>query len=128
MGGLALGAFAFARIQHRISKGYGIALFAGFAGLSTAIGLEINSGGEAGLLEILGLLALTGFFVSGVFAFAGLYAVSDQGKVITPLYAADLIGGCMGSVLASLVLAPLAGLAGTAYWLIPATLLSVLLL
>ena len=128
MSGLALGAFALARMQHRISKGFGIALFAGFAGLSAVIGLEINSGGEAGRLEILGLLVLTGFFVSGVFAFAGLHAVSDQGKVITPLYAADLIGGCIGSVLASLVLAPLAGLAGTAYWLIPVALLSILLL
>jgi spermidine synthase len=128
MAGLALGAFAIARMQHRISKGFGIALFTGFAGLSAVIGLEIGSGGEAGLLEILGLLALTGFFVSGVFAFAGLRAASNQGKVITPLYAADLIGGCIGSVLASLVLVPLAGLAGTAYWLIPAALLSVLLL
>jgi hypothetical protein len=128
MGGLALGAFAFARMQYRISKGFGIALFAGFAGLSAVIGLEISSGSDAGLLEILGLLALTGFFVSGVFAFAGLYAAGDQGEVIAPLYAADMIGGCMGSVLASLVLAPLAGLAGTAYGLIPAALLSVLLL
>jgi spermidine synthase len=128
MAGLALGAFAFARMRHRISKGFGIALLVGFAGLSAVIGLEINSGGEAGLPEILGLLVLTGFFVSGVFAFAGLHAASDQGKVITPLYAADLIGGCIGSILASLVLAPLAGLAGTAYWLIPAALFSVLLL
>ena len=128
MAGLALGAFTFARMRHPISRGFGIALLAGFAGLSAVIGLKINAGGEAGLLEILGLLALTGFFVSGVFAFAGLRAVSDQWKVIRPLYAADLIGGCIGSILASLALAPLAGLAGTAYWMIPAALLSLLLL
>ena len=128
MAGLAAGAFAVTRIKHLLSRRLGIFLLLAFAALSAAIGLEISSGSDAGLLEILGLLALTGCLVAGTFAYASLRAVSDQGSVVAPLYAADLIGGCIGSILASLALAPLAGLVWTAYLLIPIALLSILLL
>jgi di/tricarboxylate transporter len=79
-------------------------------------------------METLGLLALSGFLVAGIFAFAGLRDASDQKKAIAPLYSADLIGGCLASILASLAMAPIAGLALTAYLMIPAALLSILFL
>ena len=128
MAGLASGAFAMTGVKHRISKGTGIFLLLAFAALSGAIGLEINSGGSAGLPYILGFLFITGFLVAGIFAYASLHRARDQKDVVSPLYAADLVGGCVGSIFASLALAPLAGLAGTSYLMLPIALLSILLL
>jgi CBS domain containing-hemolysin-like protein len=84
---------------------------------------------SAGLVEISCLLAATGFLVAGIFAYASLYpakqgitrppasledsksrGIEDQKNVISPLYSADLIGGCLGSLLCSLILIPLAGM------------------
>ena len=67
-----------------------------------------------GLAETSGLLAAAGFLVAGLFAYASLRGVRDQERAISPLYAADLLGGCAGSVAASLVLVPLAGMDLTA--------------
>ena len=128
MAGMALGALAVARIHRSRSRWQGIALLLGFMLLSGATGLEIRYGGSAGLLEISVFLVLSGFFVAAVFAYAGLRESGDQRDVIAPLYAADLIGGCLGSVLASLALAPLAGLAISAYLMAPLMVLSALLL
>jgi CBS domain containing-hemolysin-like protein len=111
-----------------IPKRLGIVLLSGFVLLTGAIGLEISFGKSAGLAEVSGLLVLTGFFVAGVFAYAGLRAAGDQREVLAPLYSADLIGGCLASILASLVLAPVVGLAQTAYVMMPLAMFSVLLL
>jgi len=62
------------------------------------------------------------------FSYAGLHESHDQAGAITPLYSADLIGGCIGSLLVSLALAPLAGLVITSYLTIPVVMLSALLL
>ena len=128
MAGLALGAWAVSRMSRPIAKRLGIILLSGFGLLTGAIGLEINFSKGAGLVEISGLLGLTGFFVASVFAYAGLRAAGDQGEALAPLYSADLIGGCLASILASLVLAPVVGLAQTAYGLMPLAMLLVLLL
>jgi spermidine synthase len=128
MAGLALGAFAVAGMNRPFSKKPGIAMLLGFLALSAAIGLEISLDWGAGLGQISILLALSGFFVSGIFAYAGFREAGDQKTAIAPLYAADLIGGCVGSVLASLVLAPIAGLVATAYLMVPLVMLSALLL
>ena len=104
-----------------------IAILLGFLLLSGATGLETTYGG-AGLLRISLLLVLSGFFVAGVFAYASPRRAGDPTTVVAPLYAADLIGGCLGSILASLVLAPLAGLAISAYLMAPLMALSALLL
>jgi hypothetical protein len=101
---------------------------AGFAALCGFTGYEIGSSRNAGLLEILGLLALTGFFVAAIFAFASLRDAGNQKRIIAPLYASDLVGGCVGAVLASLVLAPLAGLPMTAFLLIGTAAYAALLL
>jgi spermidine synthase len=127
MAGLALGATAVANIRRPLSKKVGLTLLVGSALLSAAVGWEINSGNSASLLETSGLLVLAGFFVAAIFAYCSLYSVGDQKRVIASLYSADLIGGCLASLLASLLLAPLAGLATTAFLMVPIALISVLL-
>jgi len=47
--------------------------------------------------------------------------------VISPLYAADLFGGCLGSIAASLLLVPLAGMDMTAAAMAGLALLALLL-
>jgi predicted membrane-bound spermidine synthase len=56
------------------------------------------------------LLAAAGFVVAGIFAYASLHEIEDQRNLISPLYAADLLGGSAGSLLGSLILIPLLGL------------------
>jgi hypothetical protein len=81
----------------------------------------------AGLVEIAGLLAATGFLVAGIFAYASLYEIDDQKKVISPLYFADLIGGCLGSLMGSLILIPLMGMDITAWGMLLLAAFSILL-
>ncbi len=131
MAGLAFGSFGTEKIYKiygRAPRSLGFALLAGFIALSGFAGWWINSGRGAGLPESLASLFVAGALVAGVFSYAGLRELRDQARAITPLYSADLIGGCIGSLLASLALAPLAGLALTSYLMIPVILLSVLLL
>jgi hypothetical protein len=60
-------------------------------------------------------VALTASLVGGVFAWASLAGIEDQRGVIAPLYAADLMGGCLGALLGGLVLVPVVGLAWSAF-------------
>jgi spermidine synthase len=101
----------------------GSGLSARNAGLGSLIAFAVLGLAVARLLEreqlddlatTSALLFLTGFLVAAVFAFATLHRVSDQKRVVSPLYAADLLGGCVGSVLGSLLLIPGLGLPGTA--------------
>jgi spermidine synthase len=128
MAGLALGAMFAAKTLRSPTKPAGFALLSAFTLLGGFIGWGINSGRSSGLMEILVLMLLTGFFVAGIFGYASLHRAEDQSSVVAPLYSADLIGGCVGSILASLALVPLAGLGVAAYWLLPLALLSVFLL
>ncbi len=52
----------------------------------------------------------------------------DQEKAISPLYAADLFGGCLGSVAASLFMVPLIGMDMTAAAMVGLALAAVLLI
>jgi hypothetical protein len=56
------------------------------------------------------LLACSGFFVGALFAYATLTDAADRHSLISPLYAADLIGGASGAILGGLLLIPAAGL------------------
>jgi CBS-domain-containing membrane protein len=47
--------------------------------------------------------------------------------MVAPLYAADLLGGCFGSLVASLLLVPVTGLSTTVLLVIPLLASSVLL-
>jgi len=116
MGGLALGAVTVNRkMQHQadrpsLPRSNGAIMLTGFCLLCAFTIIRLTTSLSVGLIEILFLLAATGFFVAGIFAYASLNAVEDQKKIISPLYAADLVGGCLGSLLASLILIPLAGM------------------
>ncbi|MGB5217133.1 MAG: hypothetical protein WBN66_02425 [Smithella sp.] len=121
MAGLALGALivkkAMSRPVHNqsILRGHGVILIIGFCLLCAFTETNLLKSDSAGLPQISLLLAVTGFLVAGIFAYASLYEIDDQQKVISPLYAADLIGGCIGSLLGSLFLIPLMGMDATTW-------------
>jgi len=134
MAGLAVGSMAISRMMRRRGRGgkgprwIGAGMLAAFALLCLFIMLSVTGGDPAGLARTGGLLAGTGFLVAGIFGFAATRDHQDQAKVISPLYAADLIGGCLGSLLASLILIPLVGLDATLSGMIILSALSLLLL
>jgi spermidine synthase len=134
MAGLALGTSVFrdliigTGVRNKRARWWGCAPLAGF-GLLGLAAIGIVAGGAAGGLFLTAvLLAVAGFLVGGLFAYAGLYGVREQKKVIGPLYAADLIGGGMGAFFGSIVLIPLLGLAGTLKGLILLSALALLLI
>ena len=123
MAGLSLGAAWVARLAHRPSRPGGVpralggALLGGFAALSLLIAGLIHAGWVTGLAPTALLLVASGFLVAAVFAYATLQGQPDQRSAVSPLYAADLLGGCLGSIGASLFLVPVVGLTGTAAFL-----------
>ncbi len=134
MAGLALGAVIVERWMRSMDRGpkasrlAGSALILGAVLLSGWIGWRIRTEGAASLAESALLQAAAGMLVSGVFAYAGACDASDQKRVIGPLYAADLAGGCLGSLAASLLLVPYGGLDIAALLMVPVSLVCLLLL
>lgn len=128
MAGLALGAFTAGGTSPRNYRALGIVVLGGFLALSAGIGWRIASGADTGMAEILAALALAGFLVAGIFAYSSLQGSGDQRKAVAGLYSSDLLGGCLGSLVASLFLAPMAGLSMTAYLMVPLAIVSALLL
>ncbi len=63
-----------------------------------------------GLVGTALLLALAGASAAAIFAVATRLGEPDQGRAAGPLWAVDLVGGCVGTLLATLVLVPLLGL------------------
>ncbi len=131
MGGLALGAIAIngmmAVPQRRQTRWWGVGLSAGFCLLCAAVAATIRTGIYSGLFPIALFLASAGFLVSGIFAYVSLYKIRDQRKIVSPLYSADLFGGCLGSFVSSLFLIPLAGLDVSTEWMLLLAALSTLL-
>jgi len=131
--GLTAGALTLAMAARRQSphrepgRKWGIGLVSGFALLGTLVILQARLGRFAGLAETVALLAAAGYLVAGIFAYASLRGVQEQERAISPLYAADLFGGCVGSIAASLVLVPLLGMDVTAAGMIGLSLLALLL-
>jgi predicted membrane-bound spermidine synthase len=56
---------------------------------------------------------LCGFLVAAVFAYSTLIGSGEQRGMIGPLYAADLLGGCAGSLLCCMFLIPFLGMEQT---------------
>jgi spermidine synthase len=114
--GLAAGAMIINRVMvgpndsNQYSRWYGAGLLIGFCLLCAFIETKITMSISMGLTQTSLLLAATGFLVAGIFAHVSLHEVNDQKKVISPLYSADLIGGCLGSLLSSLIFIPLMGM------------------
>jgi spermidine synthase len=117
MAGLALGALVSDRWipcnRGRTPHGFGHVLVIGMILLCLMTGAGIRYASLGGWAGTAGLLLATGFLVAAVFTYASVMGVGDQRRVVAPLYAADLIGGSLGSVAASLVLIPLAGMTAT---------------
>ena len=88
----------------------GIAFLLALAGLNLLTAWLFGQGVLRGLAPAALLLIACGFLVAAVFAYAALEQRPDQRRIISPLYSADLLGGCLGSLAASLFLIPLAGL------------------
>lgn len=116
MGGLALGAPALERLMRRTGNGrlIGALTFGALAALGLACAALLHAGAGGGLTGSAALLVACGFLVSAAFAFAVLRGAPDGGSVIGPVYAADLLGGCAGALVAGLVAIPVLGLPATA--------------
>jgi spermidine synthase len=125
MGGLAVGAAVIDRRETvlprfmRAPARLDVSLVAAFVLPCGFLAWQFRSGFDPGLALTAVLLSLSGLLVAAVFANAGVRHSGDPRRVIAPLYSADLIGGCIGSLVASLVLVPAFGLAATALLLIP---------
>ena len=132
MAGLALGAIIIKRVMLRnnnrkILRRYGISLLIGFCLLCAFTEIIITMSIFTGLVQISCLLAATGFLVAGILAYVSLHEIEDQEKIISPLYSADLIGGCLGSLLGSLIFIPLAGMDVSAWGMLLLAVFSILL-
>lgn len=101
-----------------LPRRWGVLLVCGCALLAAGVAAAVDSGLLAGLPGCSAGLAAAGFFVGGIFAYASLHGIEDQEAVVSPLYAADLAGGCVAAVAGTLVAIPALGLtastAGTA--------------
>jgi len=82
-------------------------------GWSLLVWWLLNLGRAQGLVVDMLLLAGCGFFTATLFGYAGCYGHPELQQTISPLLGADLLGGCVGSLLVILLLIPVAGLPGT---------------
>ena len=119
MAGMTAGALALARGSKggkRAFRGGKKArwLFAGFIGSNAVFLLLVFFDIAAGIAVVSALLFVAGFLVSAVLAHESLFVDSDQQKVLSPLYASDLAGGCAGSLAGSLFFIPFLGMEFTA--------------
>ena len=134
MAGLAIGAWIlneairWTGTRHKHTRWWGVGLLAGFGILGIATIRYVTGESPGGLIPTAALLAAVGFLVAGILAYASLYGIRDQKQVIAPLYTADLLGGCLGSLLGSLILIPFLGLDGSIKGMLVLTALSVLLI
>jgi hypothetical protein len=124
MAGLGAGAGVVSLLARRPESGWpparrtwGLALFGGFSVLNLAFIGALRLELPVGLAAVSLLLFASGFLVSGVFAYASRLGAEDQRTLISPLYAADLLGGCAGSVAGSILLIPFLGMEQTAGWM-----------
>jgi spermidine synthase len=128
-GALTLAMAARGKSRYRgISRKWGFCLITGFMLLATLVAFQSRLGLSTGLAETAALLAAAGCLVAGIFAYASIHGAPEQEKVISPLYAADLFGGCAGSIAASLVMVPLLGMDITAMGVAGLSLLALMLI
>jgi spermidine synthase len=130
MAGLTAGAWSTSRLifrNRRMRRWLGPMLMGGFASFSLLIAAWIRVGALDGLAGTAGLLFMAGVLVAAAFAYASFDGVEDQKEAVAPLYAADLLGGCLGSLAASLLLIPMAGMVATAAFMALPGLLCLLL-
>jgi spermidine synthase len=125
--GLFTGSLVAGQPRIRMSRYAGNGILAGFFLLGGIIWLCINFDVGASLPAACSLLLATGFMVAAMFAYTGLREPGDQVGSVIPLYSADLIGGGLGSLMAGILLVPFAGLAFSAFLIMPVAAISTLL-
>jgi hypothetical protein len=121
--GLTLGAFIIDRLlqsrihheklpgrQHLHVIAIGVALLLGFGLLNMAAYYFFRLGLLNGLYSTSVALILDGSFVSATFALVVIRETGDRKGLPIRLYSADLIGGSLGSLIASLFLIPVYGI------------------
>ncbi len=115
MAGLTIGAWLPERLSRAPSSLRPVRfLLVGSALLATLTVILLTRGGVRGLPLTSSLLLATGGVTGALFA---LVAASDNQRAtvgIGSLYAVDLLGGCLASVVGSLLLMPMLGLGATA--------------
>ena len=120
MAGMAAGApamiHAAAPTRHdgRLRPVWGRMTAVGFVLLGLIIFFGVRAGALGGIGSVGLLLFFSGFLVSALFAFAGLDNTPDQPGAVPRLLASDLLGGCVGSAVASLAAIPFLGMDQTA--------------
>jgi len=134
MAGLATGSVQVAEIAVRCENRGGLAakkigqmLLLGFGLLPLAFLFSMKTANGSILLTTAGFLFASGFFVGGVFSYAARLGVDNQRGIVSPVYAADLLGGCFGSLLGSLVMIPFLGMEHTAVWMTVLSLIGLLM-
>ncbi len=132
MAGLTVGAWFVARIttpgrRAGIVGGTTVVLLAALAAVGAVTAHLIASGSPMGLLVTSLVLLVGGAAVGGVFACAAAASSDQGGGAVARLYGADLAGGAVGSLLASLVLVPMAGLVPTTWSVVGLGLVALLL-
>jgi len=134
MAGLSLGSFSINKLAYFLSGKYKISRWVGFCLLLSfgLLGVSFNFVLYSEIFsEIIGaalFLLIDGFLVAGIFAYTSLSNVKNQRFVVSPLYSADLIGGCIGSLVATIVLIPMIGLGITSILMAILAMVSILLL
>lgn len=134
MAGMAAGAFLYDRLTSDVtappaggrSRRRGFLLLTAMAVLSGGVGAASEWGGGVffQLMPSTAILVVAGALSAGLFAHAstmsdaakeggGSLAANNSAEVIPGIYAADLLGGCAGSLLAGLFLVPLFGVAAS---------------
>ncbi len=122
MAGLTLGAFSHQQWvrrrppDERAQAMHGAFILAGFGLLCAFTVMEVRLGRT---LETAFLLAAAGSLVGAAFSCSAEGGRQDQRRLAASLYAADLLGGSLGSILSSLFLVPFFGLVESALILIP---------
>ncbi|MGE0086773.1 MAG: hypothetical protein AB7S75_20405 [Desulfococcaceae bacterium] len=109
-GSLSMTKFAQIRISGNVRKQTGRCLLIGFALLCLIFQKILPREAAGGICLISVFLFLTAFLLSAVFAWTGLSDPAAQRDLISPLYAADLLGACLGSMAGSLFLIPFLGM------------------
>jgi spermidine synthase len=132
MAGLTAGAWLVSRIATPGRRAGIVArttavLLASLAAVGAVTALLIARGSSMGLPSTGLVLFLGGAAVGGVFACAAVASGDQTGGAIGRLYGADLAGGAAGSLLASLVLVPMAGLVPTTWTVVGLGLIGLLL-
>jgi spermidine synthase len=112
MVGLTLGGALLSR-NRQPGRRTGFVILAGLTLLAVSTAWVTAAGLETGLSVALGLVLAAGTLTAALLGYASRYRLPREQPLVGPLFAADLLGGSLGSVAATLLLIPLWGLPAT---------------